>query len=69
MLKFKAKVDVTELKKFLNSFNDNVITIYLESKFLKDEKDLNSESSYAEILDFIAGKIDVISESSISQYK
>lgn len=66
MLKFKAKVDVTELKKFLNSFNDNVITIVLESKFLKDEKDLNSESSYAEILDFIAGKIDVISESSIS---
>lgn len=66
MLKFKAKVDVTELKKFLNSFNDNVITIYLESKFVKDEKDLNSESSYAEILDFIAGKIDVISESSIS---
>lgn len=66
MLKFKAKVDVTELKKFLNSFNDNVITIDLESKFLKDEKDLNSESSYAEILDFIAGKIDVISESSIS---
>ena len=66
MLKFKAKVDVTELKKFLNSFNDNVITIDLESKFVKDEKDLNSESSYAEILDFIAGKIDVISESSIS---
>lgn len=66
MLKFKAKVDVTELKKFLNSFNDNVITIDLESKFVKDEKDLNSESSYAEILDFIARKIDVISESSIS---
>ena len=66
MLKFKAKVDVTELKKFLNSFNDNVITIDLESKFVKDEKDLNSESSYAEILDLIAGKIDVISESSIS---
>lgn len=66
MLKFKAKVDVTELKKFLNSFNDNVITIYLESKFVKDEKDLNSESSYAEILDFIAAKIAVISESSIS---
>lgn len=66
MLKFKAKVDVTGLKKFLNSFNDNVITIDLESKFVKDEKDLNSESSYAEILDFIARKIDVISESSIS---
>lgn len=66
MLKFKAKVDVTELKKFLNSFNDNVIIIDLESRFVKDEKDLNSESSYAEILDFIAGKIDVISESSIS---
>ena len=65
MLKFKAKVDVTELKKFLNSFNDNVIIIDLESRFVKDEKDLNSESSYAEILDFIAGKIDVISESSI----
>lgn len=62
MLKFKAKVDVTELKKFLNSFNDNVITIDLESKFVKDEKDLNSESSYAEILDFIARKIDVIKE-------
>ena len=66
MLKFKAKVDVTELKKFLNSFNDNVIIIDLESRFVKDEKDLNSESSYAEILDYIAGKIDVISESSIS---
>lgn len=66
MLKFKAKVDVTELKKFLNSFNDNVIIIDLESRFVKDEKDLNSESSYAEILDFIARKIDVISESSIS---
>lgn len=61
-MKFKAKIDVVELKKFLNSFDDDTIEIELESRFIKNNADLYSELSYDEVKNFFAEKINIIKE-------
>lgn len=61
-MKFKAKIDVLELKKVLNSFEDNIIEIELDSRFIKDESDLYSELSYDVVKSFFTEKINIIKE-------
>lgn len=61
-MKFKVKIDVIELKKVLDSFDDNIIEIEIESRFIKNNMDLYSEASYDEVKNFFAEKINIIKE-------
>lgn len=61
-MKFKVKVNIAKLKEFVNSFDGNVIEVELESRYVKDKTDLNSELSYDELLRFFNEKIEVLEE-------